>query len=335
MFATDVDLSVARSALQNKNWTVAEAESRSALRSVPTSAAALCMLASVHSDRGDDVEALRLYRNAIFCSPDYCDAYGPLASSLYSLGRVNEATETYRAWAQVDPQNPEARHMASAGPGSVGPDRCSEEYVKTHFNRFARTFDETLIHRLAYRGPRIIAEALVKHAGSRLIDVLDAGCGTGLCGPEIREHCRSLTGIDLSENMIQRARERNCYDGLFVAELCAFMASRETSFDAIVSSDVLIYFGALEQVVEAMRAALRPEGLLIISTEALADTETERYRLQVTGRYAHRDSYLREVMRHSQLDVLSLEQVALRLELGRRVMFHILVARKLGSGQTT
>lgn len=334
MCAARVDLSAALSALQNQNLSLAEMECRSALRSSPTSAAALCVLASLHSDRGDDVEALRLYRSAMFCSPTYRGSYQPLAQCLYLLGRFDEAAEAFRDWARIEPNNAEARHMGAAAGNCAAPERCSEEYVKAHFDRFSGSFDAVLIQQLGYRGPKVVAGALGKHRPpERSLDILDAGCGTGLCGPAIRDFCRSLVGIDLSEKMIERARTRGCYDELLVSDLCEFMVSRPASFDAIVSCDVLIYFGALEQVVKRMHDALRLDGLLILSIEALSGEGNDPYRLQVSGRYAHRESYFLKTIRDSQLKILSIEQQCLRLELGERITFHVLVAQKLCSSQ--
>ena len=36
--------------------------------------------------------------------------------------------------------------------------------------------------------------------------VLDAGCGTGLCGPLLRPYAKRLVGVDLSSGMLERAR---------------------------------------------------------------------------------------------------------------------------------
>ena len=42
---------------------------------------------------------------------------------------------------------------------------------------------------------------------------VDLGCGTGLMGPLLRPHVSSyLEGVDLSVGMVDKARERGCYD---------------------------------------------------------------------------------------------------------------------------
>jgi predicted TPR repeat methyltransferase len=50
---------------------------------------------------------------------------------------------------------------------------------------------------------------------------LDAGCGTGLCGPLLRPYASELTGVDLSAGMLDRARPRQVYDHLEKGELSA------------------------------------------------------------------------------------------------------------------
>ena len=39
-----------------------------------------------------------------------------------------------------------------------------------------------------------------------VLDVLDLGCGTGLCGPLLRPYARALAGVDLSPQMLERMR---------------------------------------------------------------------------------------------------------------------------------
>jgi predicted TPR repeat methyltransferase len=324
-------LKQAFSALSARNFAEAETHSRRLLREQPTNAGALYVLAHVSSDIGDDMESVRLLREAIVSDPRYGAAYWSLARAHYISDRFSDAADVYRQWAIAEPHNPHVQHMVAALTGQSTPSRCSTEYVKSEFDSFAFSFDDVLVDRLDYRGPEIIVPALQTHiqTGSRLLNVLDAGCGTGLCGPGLRKISETLTGVDLSENMIRRARARECYDELVVSDLCQFMDSSPTGFDAIVSSDVLIYFGALEEVIQAAHRALKPNGLLAVTLEALLDLRSEPYVLQVNGRYSHTESYVRSVLAQSRFDVLTIEQQWLRREKGKEVTFHVVVARRL------
>ena len=72
-----------------------------------------------------------------------------------------------------------------------------ESVDDTVFDRFAASFDNNLKN-LGYRAPELAATALRSHVGEQAtLDILDAGCGTGLCGPLLRPLCRRLTGVDM------------------------------------------------------------------------------------------------------------------------------------------
>lgn len=279
-------------------------------------------------DEGDVEGAIAHLREAISRQPDFFNAYGALATLLYQLGRLSESAEVYRQWAERDPSNAQARHMAAATSGVNVPERASEDYIRALFDSFATGFDDSL-GQLEYRAPQIIAHALTSRAPDAALDVLDAGCGTGLCGPLIRASCHTLTGIDLSEKMLERARERGCYDELVVAELCAFMRARPITFDAVVSADTLVYFGELREPLQAAYSTLRPNGLLLFTLEKLLNDSSADYRLEAHGRYAHSENYIRRALSDAgfELDALSLE--TLRQERLQDVPGFLVVARRL------
>ena len=150
--------------------------------------------------------------------------------------------------------------MLSACSGRDTPARASDGYVQQSFDSFAASFESKLA-KLAYRAPALVS-AMLDDAGleaSRRLDVLDAGCGTGLCGPLISPYARRLTGVDLSAGMLAQAKEKNIYDELLQTELTEYLRGQTEAFDVIVSADTLVYFGGLEEVVAAAAGALRPE----------------------------------------------------------------------------
>ena len=132
------------------------------------------------------------------------------------------------------------------------PPRASDAYVETTFDGFAASFDAKLT-RLGYRAPGLVADAvrLACGAEARGLRILDAGCGTGLCGPEVRPMAEKLVGVDLSGGMLEKAALTGAYDVLERAELTAYLAAHPGAFDVVLSADTLCYFGALEAFAEA------------------------------------------------------------------------------------
>jgi predicted TPR repeat methyltransferase len=152
---------------------------------------------------------------------------------------------------------------------------------------------------------------------AKQLDVLDAGCGTGLCGPLIAPYARRLTGVDLSEGMVAHAKEKGVYDALVVSELTSYLDAHPEAFDLIVSADTLVYFGDLSRVAVAAARALRSNGLLIFTLER-AVRDGMDYRLEMHGRYCHAQAYVEEVLCCAGL-VPEIRHAELRMEAGAPV----------------
>jgi predicted TPR repeat methyltransferase len=246
---------------------------------------------------------------------------------LYGLGRFNEAAHVYREWLKVEPDSAVARHMLSAMTGEDVPARADDEYLKKLFDRFSSSFDEQLAG-LGYRAPELLVSALGEHVPTDgRLDVLDAGCGTGLCGPLLRSMSNRLIGVDLSDGMVEKAQARQVYDELSVGELCAFMRGRPAAFDVVISADTLVYFGALEELASTARIAIRPGGVLAFTLEQLVDDNASSYRIQPHGRYAHRLGYVRQALQGGGFDTVDAREVVLRKERGQDVQGYLIVAR--------
>lgn len=273
--------------------------------------------------------AIGCLREALTRTPPFPGAYETLSMLLYELGRSQEAAEIAALWLARDPSNAKAQHVAASMSGSNVPARASDAYVREHFDAAAAGFDNNL-RQLEYRAPELIAAALKRVTGERVLaDVLDAGCGTGLCGPLIRSLATRLVGVDLSSKMIDRARTRGTYDELHVAELSAFLRANAAVFDAVVSADTLVYFGGLDEPLRAAQSALRPDGLLIFTLESLSDDpSTEDHRLQFHGRYAHSEAYVRRAARDAGLAIESLAHETLRRERLEPVNGFVVTARR-------
>jgi predicted TPR repeat methyltransferase len=233
-------------------------------------------------------------------------------------------------WIHHDPENPVPRHLLIASLGKEVPPRAQDDYVRNTFDSFSYSFDQQLA-RLKYCAPQLVFEALQKAFGSQAagLEILDAGCGTGLCAPLIRSFAKNLTGVDLSAGMLEKARKRGGYDELHEAELTEFISRAEARYDAIISADTLCYFGDLHAVMSAARRALRPGGRIIFSVEKCTDRQpASGFHLTRNGRYTHLQHYIERVLRESGLSNESIASDTLRLEYAQPVEGLVVVARK-------
>ena len=163
---------------------------------------------------------------------------------------------------------------------------------------------------------------------SHRLDVLDAGCGTGLCGALVAPFARRLVGVDLSEGMLWHAKDKNVYHELVKSELGEYLRGSSEAFDLIVSADTLVYFGDLKGIVAAFAAALRPNGLLVFTLEhAVEDSADVDYRLELHGRYSHVRAYLEQLLTFLGLQA-KIVQAELRMEAGAPVSGLVIRATK-------
>lgn len=139
--------------------------------------------------------------------PGKTDGYRQLGLLLYTLNRPEEAVACYRQWAEQSPEEPAARYMLAAVTGDNVPSRAADDYLQALFDGFADSFDQKL-QRLDYQAPELLATLVAAEwtTPDSTLQVLDAGCGTGLCGPLLRPYAHRLIGVDLSPGMLNKAR---------------------------------------------------------------------------------------------------------------------------------
>ena len=274
--------------------------------------------------------ALRCYRKAVELDPEHDDAVWGLAQAYHADGKADEAIRWYRHYLARHPDEPETLHMIAALGGAPAPSRASDAYVREVFDNFADEFDKQLLEYLDYRAPKLLAEIFRDSAPVRAtdLDILDAGCGTGLSGLEFHACARTLTGIDLSGEMLKRARERGIYDALEEAEIGAYLRAHPDAYDLIVAADVFCYLGDLGEVLAAAAGALRPGGRLVLSVEA---GEGDGYALTPSGRYVHARAYLRAAAAAAGLREILGRSDRLRNEYGVPVAGYLAVFERRAS----
>jgi SAM-dependent methyltransferase len=134
-----------------------------------------------------------------------------------------------------------------------------------------RGYDAVSVRYDSWSGGESKYSAWLDELGSRLpaaASVLDLGCGSGL--PVARDLTAAgcqVTGVDISEVQIRRARELVPAAEFLRADIASVAFEPET-FDAVVSFFALIHLPLDDQLLLLSRIAgwLRPGGLLVATT---------------------------------------------------------------------
>lgn len=343
----------------------AESAYQSAVRLNPDYADANTNLGGIFAAREDHEGALAYFMAALRVQPNHVFARKNLALSLYKLGRfADSANETQKAlrlapkdmmlhyqmgealyglqrtghdpaarqaaanWIAAFPDNPVAQHMSAAVLGTA-PERATDAYVRETFDRFASDFEQVL-GGLNYRGPELLDTLVREHMGDRSgLSILDAGCGTGLFAPLLRQRARRLVGVDLSPGMLAKAYDRKLYDSLHEAELGGFLKLTSDTYDLAVAADVFCYFGELTGVMRALASRMNPGGVLAFSVERIeGEAPAAGFRLNPTGRYAHTEAFVRDALAEAGFRLKVIRPEVARVELGNPVPSYIVLAER-------
>jgi SAM-dependent methyltransferase len=94
--------------------------------------------------------------------------------------------------------------------------------------------------------------------------VIDFGCGEGAEAVELAKRgAASVTGIDIRENVLERARAAAAAAG--VADRCTFTTATTGRADVIISIDAFEHFADPAAVLRAMRDMVTPDGCVLAS----------------------------------------------------------------------
>ena len=292
---------------------------------MPENSSALYSLGNVYKDQAKYTDAIECLKKAFEYDPSKAEALFSLGTIYVEQGNTDEAIVCLKKSIEVDPAiKSRAEYFLSPLIQST----IESEHVKELHDKHSAYFDEHLTKGLGYKIPKELYEVYVSHTGndSQLLDILDLGCGTGLCGIEFEKLSGNLIGVDISPGMIEKARLIDKYDGLITDEINHYLVDLNAQFDLILSADVFIYMGGLEKVIPECARLLKENGIMVFSVES---TEGEGYRLRVSGRYAHSEKYIKALADKANMSIKISKPVVIRKEHGIDINGMIFLLQKL------
>lgn len=139
----------------------------------------------------------------------------------------------------------------------------SRDNVERTYDRWAPVYD--LVFGSIFEQARRAAIAACERIGGR---VLEVGIGTGISLPYYSSRCR-VTGVDISEDMLEVARRRVIEQGLSNVDTLEVMdvqklAFPDGAFDAVTAQYVVNTVPDPEAALDEFMRVLRPGGELIV-----------------------------------------------------------------------
>lgn len=141
--------------------------------------------------------------------------------------------------------------------------------MQDHFKERAKTWDGGSIR---VDGAKKIADAISETIELKNdMEIMDFGAGTGLLGFEIAKSVKKVYGVDTSENMLEKLKEKNTTQ-LSIDTFCQDITKDpiERIFDGLVSSMTLHHVEDLKAFFETIYKNINENGFI-----AIADLESE------------------------------------------------------------
>ena len=275
-------------------------------------------------EAGDRLAAADLMRDALDLVPSWVAGWFRLGEMLAEAGRAADAVDTWREVLRLDPSDRLGATLKLELAGAVAvAGVVPSGFAEALFDQYADSFDQSLVERLAYRVPELLASAIASSGRTTFAHVVDLGCGTGLMGERLRKSSSFLEGIDISAGMLAQAQAKGIYDRLERCDL-QLIEPRADVADLVTAADVLLYVGRLDKLVAAVAAMLSKGGLFAFSAERHPGSEDMV--LRETRRYAHSAGYLQNVLERNGFEILSMSDAVIREDRGQPVEGIVVVA---------
>jgi predicted TPR repeat methyltransferase len=291
----------------------------------------------------DAPAALEAAREAALLNPQVAEAALALGEALMAMGHLPTAIAEFQRALRLDPASGAARlQLGGAWLEAGEPERALEQfdmldgdfsgrdegvaralqmraqkrsdpgYVRHLFDQFSADYDGRMRQQLRYQAPEVLrALANLVMAGADGLTILDLGCGTGLAAEAFADLTLAIDGIDLSPEMIAKARARGRYRHLAVADIETALAQEGPDYDLILAADTLVYLGDLAPTLHGVARRLRPDGNFLFTVERSAGLD---FGLGPKRRWQHSEPYLRAAAATAGLEVAGLVTCAPRTE---------------------
>jgi predicted TPR repeat methyltransferase len=279
------------------------------------------------AEGGDYRAAADLLRQALEHAPVWPPLHFHMGDALRQLGDHTGAEAAFLSYLALDPDDKMGAALKRALMGTIStPSSMPDSYIRSLFDQYAPKFEKSLVENLQYKTPQELAGLVRAHHPGPFARMLDLGCGTGLAGEALKDVATHLTGVDLAPRMIEETAKKNLYHALHTAKIEDFLQTDAAPpYDLIVSADVFVYIGALEDIFKYAAARLNKGGIFAFSVES---TDDDPWILGPDHRYAHENNYILQCLDQAGLSLQGQKKTVLRQDAGKPVLGYLYVAEK-------
>ena len=143
--------------------------------------------------------------------------------------------------------------------------KTPEDNIKL-YKVWASSYDDDFAKKNDYRSPVLISNYYDKYSNENDVPVLDVGAGTGLIAEVMnKKNTIDIDAIDISPEMLESAKSKNCYNKLLRADLTKNLDIDNNYYGAIVSAGTFTHGHIGPNALDELLRVTKPSGLFVIT----------------------------------------------------------------------
>lgn len=260
-------------------------------------------------------DAILRFKMCLWLAPNYLDALYSLGCLYHHKGDDQAAMDAFVKVLRQDPVNENTLYMVSTiNPALLKPEMQPKTMpfgmALEYFEGIAMAYDQTQ-QTDGYQIPALLHQFLHQaFDGKRFNDLVDLGCGTGLCGAQFREEFTNTIGVDMANNMLDVAYRRvdrrgvMIYNRLVNQDLHYYLDEADSNItDVALCMSVFPYLGDLEAIFAGIKKVLRPGGFFACTFDPL-NRPGDYGVMTSTGYFGHSIDYVLRLAKANGLETI-------------------------------
>ncbi len=217
----------------------------------------------------------------------------------YNLGRcyiqkqkLKKARKHLQEALKIQEHYPEANYYLNKITKKDSINFVPQQIIQEKFDYISSYYVDMYIGQQKYRGYKIALHEILSYLNdrSRESNILEIGCGTGVCGHflKVNHVGKSIIGVDISQEMLNIAAKCNVhnqdvYDSLFHMSDSQYFSEYNVTekFDIVLAIDVLGSEKDLHNTLSNYKNALKKSGIIVAIVRAL---ESDKHTVELSTR---------------------------------------------------
>ena len=134
------------------------------------------------------------------------------------------------------------------------------------YKNWAKSYDNDFVNNLNYLSPIKITNYYYKFSRFTDVPILDVGAGTGKIGEYLfKLYKKRIIGLDISPEMLDKAKYKNCYKKLIIADLTKKIPIKSNSIGSVLSAGTFTHGHVGSEALDELLRITKPKGLFILS----------------------------------------------------------------------